>query len=92
MKKVVKESEITVTLSDIHNNSVIGIYSVSTGKGLVSKNHNGYFEYIRTNSISANQSPEPFNSKYGLVEYYLKQGKDIYVFDSVKELYKWLAE
>ncbi len=92
MKKVVKESEITVTLSDIHDNSVIGIYSVNTGKGLVSKNHNGFFEHIRTRSISANQSPEPYNSKYELVEVYLRLGKDIYVFDSVKELYKWLAE
>jgi hypothetical protein len=94
MKKVIiEQDEQVIRLEDVANAMIIGIEWKSGGKSFLIEEENGetlsiIFEERYTTSISVKFSPS----------YYVKEAisgstaKNVFVFDSPKELAQWLAE
>lgn len=91
MNKVTLEDRKELTLSDLNNDSIVGI-KFFAGKNYIIQERSGNFISLSANENSISESTF---SELSLVEYVKrlkKQDPEVFVFDTMKELHKWLSE
>ena len=87
MKKVIlEEKKIEVYLNDLTSSSIVGLESSSGNRFALCKTNAGY-EYVgEANFLSAGKC------SYLNLENALKSKGDLFVFETTKELFKWMSE
>jgi len=91
MRKLALEDKKELRLSDLNDNSIVGI-KFYAGKNYIIQERSGEFISLNVNenSISGSTFSEPTLLDY--VKRIKKQDPEIYVFDTMKELFKWMSE
>ena len=88
-KVILEEKKDAVHLSELNNDSVIGVLWGDDSKGVLLNNHENFF-ILNNDSICVGFAVK----KPSIKEYfeYIKEFKDVYLFSSVKECFKWMSE
>lgn len=89
MKKVVNTDENTISLSNITDSSIIGIHTRAGSKVFTVPTKT---EFQNVNITLLTLSDRTYNSKKELVKKNINAGHRVYVFDTTRELRKWLVE
>jgi hypothetical protein len=87
MKKVILENKKEVYLSDLNENSIVGIlWEYEIKKAVFTSNHDVFV--VKNDKIR----PEIYNNTN--VVKYINQfvGIEVFLFNTMKELFKWLSE
>ena len=88
MKKVILESrEGEVYLSDLNNDSIIGLQSTSVSNKFILSRTNKGFEWIGEANLHSKDK-----CQYKSIKNACKGEINIYVFGTIKELCKWISE
>lgn len=83
---------VEVQISEITDSTIVGYRGISNYKGFIGRIPGGDYGAIHSNLYGV-VSNETFETVKQAVQHRLKQHPlEIYAFDSVKELYQWLAE
>ena len=86
MRKVILENKKEeVYLSDLNEDSIVGVQT-SICKFVMSRTKNGY-EWIGEINLSSNEK-----SQYKTIKEACHGNSEVYQFDTMKELFKWLSE
>ena len=94
MKKVVVNKTIEVSIEEIKNDHIIGVlWSTGSKNFLIQSDYKEYCTTSVKDGICSNTIKE--KSKKELLKRFLSKNVlslEIFVFDTEKELYKWLSE
>ena len=93
MKKVlVQDASNVIDLSQVTNDSIVGIKWRTERKGFVVKLKNESFVSIGNSDLNADDSWSETSVKQYIKRAFERQEGEAFVFDTLKELYRWLAE
>ena len=92
MKKVIfEQDEQVISLNDITDEMIVGVFWKRGNKSFLIKDYNGNTVGIELNTLTTfSHWSKPSHREY--VKNTGFDAKSIFVFDSPKELAKWLAE
>ena len=87
MRKVISEVKTSdVYLSDLTGADVLGLQSSGGNKFVLSKTSNG-FEFVGNNNLQSCSK-----TQYKTLKEAVDSNGDIFIFDSTRELFKWMSE
>jgi hypothetical protein len=88
MRKVIlEEKKSEVYLSDLNEGSIVGVRTNLGGKFALSKTRSGY-EFIGNGNLLTGSKTQYESLNKALIE----MNQDVFIFDTSKDLFKWMSE